>query len=150
MRGGPREGAQNSTQNLDLDGDGQTDDSRVYFDFSLTEPLNPPDTPARPPNGIYYHSDLPSAQFYGGLSVDFLNYKTDRVQQAFIEDDGGGGDAADVGYPSPYLGPEYQSMRDFIESVRHPDGRYKKKPRRSARRFRDQHLPIRPYPSDRK
>lgn len=125
LRGGPPAGEQNSTQNLDLDGDGQFDDSRVYFDFSLTEPFNPPDTTTKP-NGIVYHTEMPSARFYGGLSADFLNYETERVQQAFIENDGAGGELDDVGYPSPYLTPEFQGLSDYIEQVRHPDGRPKK------------------------
>ena len=125
LRGGPVVGEQNSTQNLDLDNDGQFDDSRVYFDFSLTEPLNPPDTNPKP-NGIIYHTEMPSAKFYGGLSAEFLNYETDRVQQAFIENDGAGGELDDVGYPSPYLTPEHQGLSDYIELVRHPDGRPKK------------------------
>lgn len=125
LRGGPVLGNQNSIQNLDLDNDGQFDDSRVYFDFSLTDPLNPPDTTTKP-NGLIYHTEMPSAQFYGGISADFLNYETDRIQQAFIENDGAGGELNDVGYPSPYLTPEFQGMSDFIELVRHPDGRPKK------------------------
>jgi PKD repeat protein len=125
LRGGPAAGAQLSNQNLDLDNDGQFDDSVVYFDFSLTNPLNPPGVPANP-GGVYYHDDLPSAQFYGGVSASFFNYETDRIQQAFIENDGAGGDLAEVGYPSPYLDPAYQGLQDFVESVRHPDGRYKK------------------------
>jgi hypothetical protein len=125
LRGGPVAGEQNSTQDLDLDNDGQFDDSRVFFDFSLTEPLNPLDVNPKP-NGIIYHTELPSATFYGGLSADFLNYETDRVQQAFIENDGAGGELNDVGYPSPYLGPEHQGLSDYIELVRHADGRPKK------------------------
>ncbi len=125
LRGGPPQGNQNSLQNLDLDNDGQLDDSRVYFDFSLDEPLNPPDTTSKP-NGIVYHTELPSAKFYGGLSADFFNYETDRIQQAFIENDGAGGELNDVGYPSPYLTPQYQGLSDYIELVRHPDGRTKK------------------------
>ncbi len=125
LRGGPQLGEQKSTQDLDLDNDGQFDDSRVYFDFSLTEPLNPPDTTSKP-NGIIYHTEMPSATFYGGLSADYLNYETDRVQQAFIENDGAGGELDDVGYPSPYLTPEFQGLSDFIESVRNEDGRPKK------------------------
>jgi hypothetical protein len=125
FRGGPRSGAVESVQRTDLDGDGATDDSRVWLGFSLDEPLNPPNTPARP-GGVYYHDDLPSARFYGGLSATFYNYQTNRIQQAYIENDGAGGDPADVGYPSPYLGADQQGFRDYIDSVRHPDGRYKK------------------------
>ncbi len=125
LRGGPQLGTQNSTQGLDLDNDGQFDDSRVYFDFSLTEPLNPPDTTTKP-NGLIYHTEMPSATFYGGLSADYLNYQTFRVQQAFIENDGAGGELDYVGYPSPYLTPEFQGLSDFIESVRNDDGRPKK------------------------
>ncbi|MEO0531594.1 MAG: PQQ-dependent sugar dehydrogenase, partial [Planctomycetota bacterium] len=66
LRGGPPEGHQFSEQGLDLDGDGQFDDSLVYFPFSLTDPLNPPTTTTKP-NGIVYHADLPSGQFYGGF-----------------------------------------------------------------------------------
>lgn len=125
LRGGPVTGDQNSQQNLDLDNDGQFDDSIVYFDFSLVDPLNPPDTNPKT-NGIIYHSELPSAQFYGGLSAEFYNYETDRVQQAFIENDGAGGELDDVGYPSPYLTPEYQGLSDYVELVRNNDGRPKK------------------------
>ena len=125
LRGGPIVGEQNSQQDLDLDNDGQFDDSRVHFDFSLTDPLNPLNTTPKP-NGITYHTELPSATFYGGLSADFYNYETDRVQQAFIENDGAGGELDYVAYPSPYLTPEFQGLSDFIESVRHPDGRPKK------------------------
>ena len=125
LRGGPPAGAQKSTINLDLDNDGQIDDSRVYFEYSLSTPLNPRNF-SNKPNGIHYHSNLPSGRFYGGISVDFLNYETRRIQQAFIENDGAGGDVADVGYPSPYLGPQHAGLRNFIESVRHSDGRYKK------------------------
>ena len=125
LRGGPVTGNQHSQQDLDLDNDGQFDDSRVYFSFSLDVPLNPPDTNSKP-NGIIYHSELPNAQFYGGISADFYNYETDRIQQAFIENDGGGGELDDVGYPSPYLTPEFQGQSDFIESARHSDGRPKK------------------------
>ncbi len=125
LRGGPALGSQHSTLNLDLDNDGTFDDSQVYFDFSLTDPLSPRDTPQRP-NGVFYHSDLPSAQFYGGLSTNFYNYQTVRVDQAFIENDGAGGEAADVGYVSPYVSAEHQSFRDFVELVRHTDGSSKK------------------------
>ena len=125
LRGGPAAGEQKSQQDLDLDGDGQFDDSRVYFDFSLEDELNPLDTNPRE-NGIIYHTELPSARFYGGLSADFLNYETDRIQQAFIENDGAGGELDDVGYPSPYLGPEFQGLSDFIELARGDDGRPRK------------------------
>ena len=125
LRGGPPRGQQFSAQDLDLDADGQLDDSRVYFDFSLEQEFNPPDTTTKP-NGLIYHTEMPSARFYGGMSVDFFNYETTRVQQAFIENDGAGGDVADVGYPSPYLGPDYQGLRDYIDLVRNPDGRYRK------------------------
>lgn len=125
LRGGPVVGEQNSAQNLDLDNDGQFDDSRVFFDFSLTDPLNPLDTTSKP-DGLIYNTDMRSAKFYGGLSADFLNYQTDRIQQAFIENDGAGGELNDVGYPSPYLTPEFQGLSDYIELVRHPDGRPKK------------------------
>lgn len=125
LRGGPPQGTQNSQQDLDLDNDGQLDDSRVYFDFSLVDQLNPQGTPARP-NGVFYHTDMPSAEFYGGLSAEFLNYETNRFQQAFIENDGAGGELDDVGYPSPYLTPEFQGLSDYIELVRNDDGRPKK------------------------
>ena len=125
LRGGPNNGAQLSTQDLDLDNDGNFDDSRVYFEFSLTNPLNPLTTTPKV-NGHVYHADLPSAQFYGGLSAEYLNYETDRIQQAFIENDGAGGEVGDVGYISPYLGPAHQGFRDFIETARHADGRPKK------------------------
>lgn len=126
LRGGPPEGQQFSEQGLDLDGDGQFDDSRVYYDFSLTEPLNPLNTTDKV-DGIVYHDDLPSGRFYGGLSVDYFNYETDRVQQAFIENDGAGGDLAYVGYePSPYTAPEFQGLQDYVDLVRNDDGRYRK------------------------
>lgn len=125
LRGGPVVGEQNSVQDLDLDNDGQFDDSRIYFDFSLTEPLNPLDTTTKT-NGLFYHTEMPSAKFYGGLNADFLNYETERIQQAFIENDGAGGELDDVGYPSPYLTSEHQGLSDYIELVRHPDGRAKK------------------------
>lgn len=125
LRGGPAQGQQNSIQGLDLDNDGQFDDSRVFFDFSLEVPLNPQGTPAKP-NGVFYHTDLPSAQFYGGLSAEYFNYETDRVQQAFIENDGAGGELNDVGYPSPYLSSEFDGLSEFIENGRHPDGRARK------------------------
>lgn len=125
LRGGPAEGNQFSQQNIDLDNDGQFDDSRVYLEFSLTNPLNPPGTNSKP-GGIYYHTEMPSAVFYGGISTEFYNYVTDRVQQAFIENDGAGGELDDVGYPSPYLTPQYQGQADYIEQVRHPDGRPRK------------------------
>lgn len=126
LRGGPQAGAQLSQQGLDLDQDGQFDDSVVYFDFSLTEPLNPLTTTPKP-NGYVYHADMPSGQFYGGLSASYYNYETDRVQQAFIENDGAGGDLAYVGYePSPYIEPEFQGLQDYVELVRNDDGRYRK------------------------
>ena len=125
LRGGPVTGNLNSQQDLDLDNDGQLDDSRVYLDFSLDVPLNPPNTTSKT-NGIIYHSELPGAQFYGGLSADYYNYETARFQQAFIENDGGGGELNDVGYPSPYLTPQYQGLSNYIELVRHADGRPKR------------------------
>lgn len=126
LRGGPVQGNQLSEQGLDLDNDGQFDDSHVYFDFSLTEELNPPTTTTKT-DGIVYHGDLPSATFYGGLSARFYNYETDRVQQAFIENDGAGGDLAYVGYePSPYLDAEYQGLQDYVDLVQNDDGRYRK------------------------
>ena len=125
LRGGPPAGAQHSVQGLDLDNDGQFDDSRVFYDFSLETPLNPLDTTSKP-DGIIYHTELPSAKFYGGMSANFYNYETNRIQQAFIENDGAGGELDDVGYPSPYLTPEFQGLSDFVESVRHSDGRPQK------------------------
>ncbi|MEM8946049.1 MAG: Ig-like domain-containing protein [Planctomycetota bacterium] len=125
LRGGPPEGTMSDAQNLDLDNDGQFDDSRVWFDFSLTDEFNPPDTTSKV-DGLIYHTEMPSARFYGGLSADFLNYETERIQQAFIENDGAGGELDDVGYPSPYLTPEFDGLSDFIELVRNDDGRNKK------------------------
>ncbi len=128
LRGGARFGAIEHDL-LDGDGDGNADDSRVYFPFSLEEPLNPPTEPVKP-NGVFYHGDLPSATFYGGLSAGFLNYHTDRVQQAFIENDGAGGDLSEVGYyPSPYLpgGAKYDpEFTQGVENLQHSDGRYSK------------------------
>ena len=126
LRGGPNEGTQLSQQGLDLDGDGQFDDSVVYFDFSLEDPLNPLTTTNKV-DGIVYHADLPSGQFYGGLSAQFYNYETTRFQQAFIENDGAGGDLAYVGYdPSPYIEPEFQGLQDYVALVQNDDGRYRK------------------------
>ncbi len=129
LRGGPPLGKV-QTLFLDEDGDGDMDDSRVLLEFSLDEPLNPPAVTTKP-NGIFYHEDLPSARFYGGLSASFYNHHTNRIDQAYIENDGAGGDPADVGYtPSPYIagGAEYdQDWLDFLEERRHPvDGRYGK------------------------
>lgn len=125
LRGGPITGAQHSQRNLDLDNDGLFDDSRVYFDFSLDLPLNPRNTSAKP-NGISSHSELPSGEFFGEISADFFNYETDRIQQAFVENDGAGGELDDVGYPSPYSTPEYQGLDDYVELVRHTNGRPQK------------------------
>ncbi|WP_197526400.1 Ig-like domain-containing protein [Botrimarina colliarenosi] len=125
LRGGPAAGSQLSQQDLDLDNDGSFDDSVVYFDFSLSEPLNPLSTTSKP-GGNVYHDDMPSATFYGGLSASYYNYETDRVQQAFIENDGAGGALDDVGYPSPYTGPEYAGLQAYVDQVQNDDGRYKK------------------------
>ena len=114
---------------LDADGDGNSDDSQVQFPFSMELPLNPRSDPARP-NGLFYHADMPSARFYGGISATYLNYATNRIQQGYIENDGAGGALDDVGiFPSPYSpgGEKYSAeLTAFTESVRHEDGRYKK------------------------
>ncbi|MCA9260305.1 MAG: hypothetical protein KDA61_13935 [Planctomycetales bacterium] len=125
LRGGEREAALFKNIGIDADNDGQNDDTHLYYEFSLDERLNPPGTPARP-NGVYYHEDMPSAKFYGGLSATYYNLKATNFGQAFVENDGAGGDVMDVGYPSPYGADQYAGLREYNAKARNADGRYSK------------------------
>lgn len=64
-------------QNIDLDGDSDiTDDQILVYTFSMTNPLNPigrDNTQNRTDWG--YHTNQPSAKFYGGIIGRFGNYK---------------------------------------------------------------------------
>ncbi|MCA9261972.1 MAG: hypothetical protein KDA61_22295, partial [Planctomycetales bacterium] len=126
FRGGERTGALKVALGVDADGDGSLDDTHLHYEFSLAEPLNPPTVHATNPDGVVYHDELPSARFYGGLSGDFFNLQTHNFGQAFVENDGAGGNVMDVGYPSPYDAPQYVGLRDYNARAQHRDGRYSK------------------------
>jgi outer membrane protein assembly factor BamB/formylglycine-generating enzyme required for sulfatase activity len=64
-----RGGFQNQTaiRNIDLDKDGQTDDSIQYWEFSLEKPLNPV--------APHWDTDATNSRFYGGFVGLFPNTK---------------------------------------------------------------------------
>ncbi len=71
---------------VDIDGDNNTDDDQLsYWEFSLTEPLNPP-SPAEHSGGRYL-THLPSAVFYGGIVARYGNTRSRPFTQGTIEDE---------------------------------------------------------------
>ena len=78
----------NKTLALDLDGDGAEDDSILYWDYSLTVPLTPVPRGGEPAWAAGYRDDKPSAVFYGGLVVRYLNVVYPSATQASVQPDG--------------------------------------------------------------
>lgn len=90
-----------STQQLDLDEDGVSNDALVWYDFSLDTLFNP-GAPCQKESKPWhwYRSDRPSGKFYGGLVARFTNVsdimrpddKTiplfNKIQQATVQQDG--------------------------------------------------------------
>lgn len=94
-----------SLQFLDLDANGEYNDSLVWYPFSIAEPLNLnplPHDPLNPKTWMGYRIDRFSARFYGGMLARFTNVshftKTDysgntipyfnRFQQSTVQNDG--------------------------------------------------------------
>ncbi len=71
---------------VDIDGDNNTDDDQLsYWEFSLTEPLNPLSSDQHP--GARYRTDMPSAVFYGGIVARYGNTRSKPFTQGTIEDE---------------------------------------------------------------
>jgi len=101
---------------VDVDGDGNTDDDEViYYSFSTSEPLNP--------LGPGYRTYKPSAVFYGGIVSRRANYRRPMFDQATVQ----GPEGADLdlydprwphGYPRLYIVTDsplaYSDMTLFI------------------------------------
>lgn len=71
---GYRSETPNSSQYLDVNGDGVYNDALVWNRFSMTEPLNPlPPGVGKDRTWQRYRINRPSAQFYGGMVARFTN-----------------------------------------------------------------------------
>lgn len=86
-RGQAASGAAISTDwAVDIDGDNNTDDDQLsYYEFSLTEPLNPLSAAQLP--GARYRTHMPSAIFYGGIVARYGNTRSKPFTQMTIEDE---------------------------------------------------------------